>query len=333
LALLQAGRKTGLSKNDPHEDADLLNSANLTIMTSLKIAGRIVVLAAATAALNAAYAAEAPVPADEVSKQNAIYQSKGEARPEGYVIDRGLLSYAFALPADFKDSLAKLGERDRWLDIGAGEGRAVMDYASEKYDAMTPMVRRDGKRATAVAMSIEDRRTNQWYQTAAKLDGNHIQYLFGKRLRDYSGEELGKFQIITDVIGGFSYTQDLTLFMQKTLGLLDVNGSFYTVLQDVHWENGANKPHYAGASFLTEIKKTDGSEMRMCEFLKSISCVEVTCQAKPDWTPPIEVYRVKKTCDAVSVPKLVPTQYEAGTPPERKYVMTGSPNEQASAAR
>jgi hypothetical protein len=303
-------------------------------MTSLKTAGRFA-LAAATAVLTVAHAAETPAPADEVSKQNAIYQSKGEARPEGYVIDRGLLSYAFALPPDFKDSLAKLGERDRWLDIGAGEGRAVMDYASAKYDVVPALAKPDGKRATAVAMSIEDRRTNQWYQTAAKLDGNHIQYLFGKRLRDYSSDELGRFQVITDVIGGFSYTQDLTLFMQKTLALLDVNGSFYTVLQDVHWENGANKPHYAGETFLTEIKKTDGSEMRMCEFLKSIGCVEVTCQAKPDWTPPIEVYRVKKTCEAVSVPKLVATEYAAGTPPERKYVLipSATPIEQASAKR
>ena len=304
-------------------------------MTSLKIAGRIVVLAASTVAFGAALAASAdhPVFKEEVSKQNAIYDSKGQNTPEGYVVDRGLLSYSFALSPDFKDTLAKLGENDRWLDIGAGEGRAVLDYATAKYDVLTPAVLREGKRAQVVAMSIEDRRTNQWYQTAAKLEDKQLQYLFGKRLREYSNEELGRFQIITDVIGGFSYSQDLTLFMQKTLGLLAVNGSFYTVLQDVSWENGTNKPHYAGASFLTEIRKTDGSEMRMCSYLKSITCVEVTCMGKGDWTPPIEVYRVKKTCDAVSVPRLTPTQYEAGTPPERKYVLTPMPGENVNASR
>ena len=308
-------------------------------MTSLKFAGRTALLAVSLAASFAfsavAVAAQAdnPVVPQEVSKQNAIYQSKGQDRPEGYVIDRGLLSYSFALPADFKESLAKLGDRDRWLDIGAGEGRAVMDYATSKYDAVPALANRSGKRATAVAMSIEDRRTNQWYQTAAKLDGNNIQYLFGKRLREYSNEELGRFQIITDVIGGFSYAQDLTVFLQKTLSLLDVNGSFYTVLQDVSWENGSNKPHYAGATFLTEIKKTDGTPMRVCEYLKTIGCVQVTCEAKADWAPPIEVYRIKKTCDAVSVPKLVNTQYEAGTPPERKYVATDAAGEAVRASR
>ena len=303
-------------------------------MTSLKSAGHIVVLAASIAIVSSgpAHAASADIPVfkEEVSKQNAIYSSTGQNTPEGYVVDRGLLSYTFALHADFKDSLAKLGENDRWLDIGAGEGRAVMDYATAKYDVLTPHLKHEGKRGQAVAMSIEDRRTNQWFQTAAKVDGKQLQYLSGKRLRDYSPEELGRFQIITDVIGGFSYSQDLTLFMQKTLNLLDVNGSFYTVLQDVHWENGANKPHYAGATFLTEIKKSDGSPMRMCTFLKSISCVEVTCQPKGDWTPPIEVYRVKKTCDAVSVPKLISTHYEAGTPPERKYLLNNLPGEQSA---
>jgi hypothetical protein len=286
-------------------------------------------------AFHSSHSATADTPAfkEEVSKQNAIYESRGQNTPEGYVVDRSLLSYAFALSPEFKESLAKLGEHDRWLDIGAGEGRAVMDYAMARYDAMTPQAHKDGKRAQAVAMSIEDRRTNQWYQTAAKLDGGQMQYLFGKRLRDYSPDELGRFQVITDVIGGFSYSQDLTLFMQKTLAMLDVNGSFYTVLQDVRSENGNNVPHYAGASFLTEIKKADGSEMRMCSWLKSIGCAEVTCQARGDWTPSIEVYRVKKTCEAVTVPRLVPMQYEAGTPPERKYVLGNSAAEQASAAR
>ena len=154
---------------------------------------------------------------------------------------------------------------------------------------------------------------------AASLEADQIQYLFGKRLREYSAEELGKFQVITDVMGGFSYAQDLTLFMQKTLGFLEPNGAFYTVLQDVRTETGTNKPYYPDASFLTEIVNTDGSEVRMCSWLKSISCVEVTCEAKPDWSPPLEVYRIRKTCDEVVVPALTPVHFEAGTPPERRF--------------
>jgi hypothetical protein len=73
---------------------------------------------------------------EEIKKQDAIYQSRGEKVPSGYVVDRALLSYASSLPAGFDRSLADLGPRDRWLDIGAGEGNAVLDYYTPLYDAM-----------------------------------------------------------------------------------------------------------------------------------------------------------------------------------------------------
>ena len=90
-------------------------------------------------------------------------------------------------------------------------------------------------------------------------------------------------------------------------------------MQDVRTEEGKNKPHYPDASFLTELTRPDGSELKMCAWLKSIGCVAVTCESKSGWTPPIEVYHVRKVCDDVTVPALTPTQYSAGTPPERKF--------------
>ncbi len=274
-----------------------------------------------------------PKLAEEIAKQESIYQGKGEQRPEGYVIDRSLLAYTFTLSPGFDNSLADLGPADRWLDIGAGRGQAVLDYYTPRYDSMHWEGRaRRGTKARSVAMSIEDRRTPLWRQTAAELEAGKIQYLFGKRLREYSQEELGKFQLITDVIGGFSYAVDLSLFMEKTLALLNVNGNFYTLLQDVQAETGTNMPHYAGATYLTEISQPDGSKLRICPWLKSITCVEATCELRTEWKPAIEVYHIRKTCDKVSVPTLQPVHYEAGTPPERGYRLT-NPLPQADAAR
>ena len=256
----------------------------------------------------------------ETLKQESIYQSKGEAVPEGYVIDRSLLDYALALPSGFDRTLANLGPGDRWLDIGAGKGLAILDYYTPGYD-LTHMEGRErrGKKAQAVAMSIEDRRTPLWQQSAASLGPSQIQYLFNRRLREYSLEELGQFQLITDVIGGFSYTRDLSIFMEKVLGFLELKGNFYTLLQDVHAEDGTNRPFYPGSPFLTEIANADGSELKVCSWLKSITCVEVTCELKTDWKPPIEAFRVHKVCNDVAVPALVPVHYEAGTPPERRF--------------
>lgn len=261
---------------------------------------------------------------EELSKQEMIYQSRGEQVPEGYVIGRSLVSYTLTLPSGFDRALASLGPKDRWLDIGAGAGRAILDYYTSRYDVMHPEGQeRRGKKARAVAISIEDRRTPLWQENTASLEANKIQYLFGKRLREYSLEELGKFQVITDVMGGFSYSLNLSLFMEKVLGFLELNGGFFTVLQDVRSEDGTNKPYYAGSPFLTEIANADGSEVKVCSWLKNITCVEVTCEFRGTLQPPIEAYTVRKVCNDVTVPALVPTHFEAGTPPERGFHLPG----------
>jgi hypothetical protein len=256
----------------------------------------------------------------EVLKQESIYRSEGEQVPEGYTVDRSLLNYVDALSAEFDRSLAGLGPGDRWLDIGAGKGQAILDYYAPKYDMSHAEGReRRGTKAQAVAMSIEDRRTADWHLRAASLGANQLQYVFNRRLREYSRQELGRFQIITDVIGGFSYTTDLSRFMENVLSYLELNGRFFTVLQDVHSEAGANQPYYEDSPFLTEIVKSDGAELKVCSWLKSITCVQVSCEFKSGWKPPVEAFSVHKVCNDVNVPALAPVHFEAGTPPERRF--------------
>jgi len=259
---------------------------------------------------------------EEISKQEGIYRSEGEQVVAGYTVDRGLALYMDGLSSEFDGALEKLGPTDRWLDIGAGKAQAIVDYYTPAYNAahFKGQQRRVAK-AQAVAMSIEDRRTSLWQQAAASLGLNQIQYLFGRRLREYSLEELGRFQVITDVMGGFSYTENLSLFMEKVLALLELNGSFFTVLQDVQREDGSNRPFYGGSPFLTEIADADGSEMKVCTWLKRIACAEVTCEPRA-WQPPTEAFRVRKTCNDVAVPALATIHYQAGTPPERRFQLT-----------
>jgi len=263
---------------------------------------------------------------EEFSRQESIYHDKAQEFVEGYVTDRSLADYASALSSEFDRALASLGPEDRWLDIGAGMGRAILDYYSPQYDA-THAEGREGcaNKARAVAMSIEDRRTAFWNQAAARLGANQIQYLFNKHLREYSPEELGQFQLITDMIGGFSYTDNLSRFMGKVLDLLALNGSFYTVLQDVRSEDGTSRPYYKDSPFLTEIRDAGGSDVAVCSWLKTITCVEVTCESRADWKPPLQVYRVHKVCDDVAVPALETVHFEAGTPPERRFRVASPP--------
>lgn len=271
---------------------------------------------------------------EQLSTQERIYRSRGEDVPGGYVLNRSLLAYAHSLSAEFDRSLANLGSEDRWLDIGAGEGRAVLDYYTPRYDAMHPEGRkRRGKKARAVAISIEDRRSPLWQQTAAILEANHIQYLHGRRLREYSPEELGRFQLITDVMGGFSYSLNLSLFMENVLALLDLNGSFFTVLQNVRVEAATIPPDSGGAALQTDIANAEGTPVKVCSWLKSIGCAEVTCELRSDANPLLEAYHVRKICDDVAVPALEAVQFVAGTPPARRFRLKRPPAGAAGAAR
>ena len=64
---------------------------------------------------------------EEFTKQEKIYSSRGADVPGGYVTDRGLSDYVELLTPHFCDKLTSLGSSDRWLDIGAGHGEAVLD--------------------------------------------------------------------------------------------------------------------------------------------------------------------------------------------------------------
>lgn len=262
----------------------------------------------------------ATAPAEELARQDAIYRSRGADRPAGYVIDRSLLSYTKALPEAFDRALGLLRPHERWLDIGAGRGQAILDYYTPKFD-MLHFEGKEGRgsKAQSVAMSIEDRHTPDWDAKAATLPPGKIRYLAGRRLREYSREELGEFKLITDVVGGFSYTTNLSLFMEHVLSALEVGGSFFTVLSDVDREAEQSRPHYEDSPFLTVITRNDGSPMKVCAWLKSIGCVQVECEAKQNWEPPIEAFHVRKLCNEVTVPALTAVRFEAGTPPEREF--------------
>jgi len=267
---------------------------------------------------------------EEFSKQELIYHGRGIMEVDGYVTDRSLASYTLVLSPDFDRSLADLGPNDRWLDVGTGQGKAILDYYSARYDLMHAQGREQRRsKAQAVGLSIEDRRTPLWEQTAAALRVGQIQYLCNKRLRDYPLSELGQFEVITDVFGGFSYADNVSSFMAKALGHLKLNGTLYTVLQDVMFEDRSNRPYYSGAPFLTEISTADGQPVTVCSWLKSISCVQVACEGKTGFRPTIETYSMRKVCNNVEVPPVELTHYEAGTPPERGYRKLPAPSDSA----
>src|ERR1051325_7560747 len=149
----------------------------ITVRTPLII---LILILIQRVALVAASAEErAPSQFDQESvKQEKIYGSRGDEVPSGYVTGRGLADYAELLPAGFCDTLGRLRSSDRWLDIGAGEAQAILDYyAPEDDKAPAGSCARPRGQVGAVALSIEDRRTDKWQQQAGSLGAAHTRYV------------------------------------------------------------------------------------------------------------------------------------------------------------
>ena len=83
--------------------------------------------------------------------------------------------------------------------------------------------------------------------------------------------------------GGFTYTENLSRFIEKALSLLEVGGAVYTVLPAVHLEDGADK---LGAWYKTELVDAASRRVTVCSWLKQTTCAKVTCESKTDWDEP-----------------------------------------------
>jgi SAM-dependent methyltransferase len=273
------------------------------------------VIAMAVQSLGAGWIQEPVQPRidEEFAKQERIYRRQGS---RSYTTNRGLSNYAEVLPSGFCAALAGLGSSDQWLDIGAGEGRAILDYQAPEADATPEKCVGAGPKARAIAISIEDRRTDKWRQQAASVGDDRIRYLSGKRLREYSVDELGKFQIITDVYGGFTYTENLSRFVEKVLSLLEIGGGFYTVLPAVHLDDGTDK---LGTWYKTELVDAASRPVKVCSWLKQITCTRVRCESKTDWDEPTQLIEIRKVRSDCTVPRTNLVEYMAGTPPGRRF--------------
>ncbi len=143
-----------------------------------------------------------------------------------------------------------------------------------------------------------------------------MRYLAGKRLSQYSRDELGKFQIITDVYGGFTYTENLSRFLENVLSLLEIGGAVYTVLPAVHLEDGTDK---LGTWYKTELVDAAGRDVKVCSWLKKTTCLKVGCESKSDWDAPTELINIRKVCSDTSVPRMKLVEFKAGYPPDRRF--------------
>ena len=212
---------------------------------------------------------------------------------------RGMTDYIAVLGEEFAAQVARLVRGKRWLDVGAGHARAQKEYLLAKMSLKQRFF--EGK-AEVVAVAAEA--PTKLNIHAIKLDtavhgigggAGNLNELVGRYVEDIPDEELGKFNIITDVFGAVSYSERLDVVLNKYLRLLTEGGTLY-----VHT-----------VSFHTQIIRKDGSKIAMFEWLQAIPGLRVTVGSTD--------FSITAERPGVVVPRLKLIGGKADAPPERLF--------------
>lgn len=213
---------------------------------------------------------------------------------------RGLRDYQILLGEEFSKELATLGRKATWIDMGAGFGRAQIEYAQSRLGRATLFQSLFQGKARTIAVGYTDPTEilARWPMLRGLgVPPGSFKRLTGRYLEEIADAELGKADLITDVYGIFAYTEDLSGTLARYLNLLKRDGSIY-----VH----SVEPR-------TTIRSADGnSQYSMIRWLYNIKGLEIEVL-------PLS-FRIRKTQDHVEVPKLKLIDGMADRPARRIFV-------------
>jgi hypothetical protein len=241
-------------------------------------------------------------------KQEEIKRTDERIQKGDYHTGRDGHEYERYLGPEFARKKRELTENQRWLDAGAGQGKAVLDHA---YNA-------DG--ASVVGISVEDRRLPLLDRMIRERGADRVNYLAGKKLEQYDKSELGEFDLISDVYGAFSYAQQLDDVVEKVGELLKVGGSYYTLSQNqtksMDRATGQWNSYYA----LSIIDRSGKKYLSIADWLNQGTCIRAR-QSSENLDRQVHFQRiiVEKTCEFFRVPELELTAWLDGGPPVRVY--------------
>lgn len=247
-----------------------------------------------------------------------IYWSRLRIKNNGFAVERGLSDYVDKLGQGFHQDLLSLKEKDRWLDVGAGEANASLDY----------LVNTGSRRAFTVAVTADPRPSN-WnglprIKAALNKRNPRFRYLMGKYIEKYSVEELGgQFQLITDVYGAFSYSPHVDETLRAIGDLMAVGGRFYTIL---NVGDGKSVHRETEPLATLAIQDSRGRNVPLLDWIHRFQCLELDLQntryvQHTHGDGGDEVYRIalKKNCKEIYIPALELVNFFDGQPPERQY--------------
>lgn len=204
-------------------------------------------------------------------------------------------SYDMDLAYSALPRLRRLTEEDHWVDMGAGEGRAILQYLQD------PTFPRKAK-VTAIAFK---KPVGSKHAEIESIDPG-FRYLEGF-VEEMTREQIGSAKLITDVYGPLHYTKNFSEVLQVYVDLLQEGGEILTSGIFFHKEAATNF-----------VIKSDGAMISYREWLNSIPGLKVTEIPKPEIGLSAALV-IEKIAPEVKVPKLKLVRYESGSPPRRNF--------------
>jgi SAM-dependent methyltransferase len=139
-----------------------------------------------------------------------------------FTTERGLGFYKYLLGRDFKARIKKLGPRDHWIDIGAGQANAMFDLFIDSYLWNEPQL---ASLPNMTAITVTKPGVRPTKERTAFLNFKKFNYLVGKYLHEYKSGEIPKADLVTDVMGAANYSPHFDVAMTKILRLLKPGGT------------------------------------------------------------------------------------------------------------
>lgn len=214
-----------------------------------------------------------------------------------YYVSRGLSAYTLVFGHKFMHDLIKLKEGELWIDMGAGEARAQVEYLNASSDGSSDALR--AERANTLAVSF--RRPELTREMRKKLkDLKHpelFQYLDGRLFEQIPIEEFGRADLITDLYGVVSYTAFLSETLNRYFKILKPNGVLHLFIEP---------------DTTTIQVSPDHEVMNLLDWLSTLPGIVVN-KTGPDSV------RIYKLHDDVTLPELGLVDFTDDIPPRRLF--------------
>ena len=283
-------------------------------------------------AANAAHLA----PSTRVAGHEAeLAENEHRVKENIFYTNRGFSDYKRFLGPSFISKLRSLKRDSHWIDLGAGNARAMREYFSSVWQGLW------AEKPKMTAVVVEKPLDLSRLELAAFLsriettgNGGRFKYMSGRFLGDYHPGEIEPADVVTDVYGAISYSPDLSGSVEQAGGMLKPGGQLFTIIQTRLETIGSREGNVRNVI----IRRPDGSEVDIADWLRQIQGLKLEVSKEktrayktqfpgrpPEaWAPTtIESVRtlvLTRTSEPLRVPKLRLVGITADSPPRRTYV-------------